>query len=105
MRENSQKWHTATTKAEKQQYVAANERLAQQLSAEIGRKVVKGYDGNWYLDKVGGQMLFDVYPGTTNADKINPLIDQMKENSRLWYSVDTKEERQQYIDANEQIAK
>ena len=67
MKANGQGWANATTQAEKDRYEAANEALAKQLSVELGRPVVKGYDGEWYLDKVGGQKLYDVYPGGTTS--------------------------------------
>lgn len=104
MRLNGRKWNEATSPEEKAQYEAANERLAQQLSAVIGRPVVKGYDGYWYLDKVGGTKLYDIYPGSLDADKVNSLVDQMHENGSLWNQATTQAQKNQYERANEQLA-
>lgn len=43
----------------------ANLALGEQLASKIGRVVVRGNDGVWYLDKVGGLRLYDTYPYST----------------------------------------
>jgi TP901 family phage tail tape measure protein len=35
--------------------------VGQQISAVLGRQVVRGSDGVWYLDRVGGERMYDVY--------------------------------------------
>lgn len=104
MRANGRSWAAATSQSEKDMYSAANERLAQQLSTLLGRPVVKSYDGEWYLDKVGGQKLYDVYPGNVDRDQINSLIDQMHQNGVYWNQATTPEGKEQYSLANERLA-
>ena len=103
MRINGRKWNEATTPEEKAQYEAANERLAQRLSEVIGRNVVKDYSGYWHLDNTSGANLFDVYPGTLDADKINSLVDQMKANGSQWAG-SSPAQRENLERANEQLA-
>ena len=57
MQANSKSWHTAATQEEKNRLVRENEELAEQLSALLGRKVVK-VNGAWYLDSASGPRLF-----------------------------------------------
>ena len=42
-----------------------NLRLGEELQSLIGRTVVRGDDGVWYLDKVGGAQLYTTYPYST----------------------------------------
>lgn len=42
-----------------------NLRLGEELQGLIGRTVVRGDDGVWYLDKVGGAQLYATYPYST----------------------------------------
>lgn len=42
-----------------------NLRLGAELQSLIGRTVVRGDDGVWYLDKVGGAQLYATYPYST----------------------------------------
>lgn len=42
-----------------------NLRLGAELENLIGRTVVRGDDGVWYLDKVGGKQLYSTYPYST----------------------------------------
>lgn len=42
-----------------------NLRLGEELQKLIGRTVVRGNDGVWYLDKVGGAQLYSTYPYST----------------------------------------
>lgn len=103
MRLNGRKWNAAKTPEEKAQYEAANERLAQQLSAIIGRPVVKDYQGFWHLDSATGEKLYDVYPGTLDADKVNSLIDQMQANGSQWAGASSADKKK-IERANEQLA-
>lgn len=43
----------------------ANLALGEQLAKLIGRVVVRGDDGAWYLDRVGGKRLYSTYPYST----------------------------------------
>lgn len=43
----------------------ANLALGEKLARLIGRVVVRGNDGVWYLDKVGGARLYNTYPYST----------------------------------------
>lgn len=58
MSKNGSGWHSAPTKAEKDRLVKANEALAEQLSALIGRPVLKDQAGVWHLDTLTGPRLF-----------------------------------------------
>jgi len=60
MRANAQRWHGATAQ-EREQLNERNRLLATQLQSVIGRTVVRSPDGHWYLDRIGGQRLFDVF--------------------------------------------
>lgn len=64
MKYNSEAHHTADT-AEKARLNKANLGLGSQLSSIIGRTVVRGDDGVWYLDRVGGPKLYETYPYST----------------------------------------
>lgn len=60
MKRNSQEWHTAST--ERKQYLDAdNFRLGTVDLAKYGIRAVRGADGTWYLDRIGGRKLYDVY--------------------------------------------
>lgn len=58
MKSNAASWSTASNP---QALVDQNNQIATQVASLLGRKVVRGDDGVWYLDRVGGQRLFDVY--------------------------------------------
>ena len=64
MKANSQAHHSASTE-EKARLNKANLDLGDELEALIGRTVVRGDDGVWYLDKVGGAQLYTTYPYST----------------------------------------
>ena len=80
MQTNSKGWHTAKTQEEKNRLVKENEDLAEQLSALLGRKVVK-VNGVWYLDSANGPRLFHTgldegYVGgrATGADEVLSVL-------------------------------
>lgn len=60
-----------------------NLRLGEELQKLIGRTVVRGNDGVWYLDKVGGAQLYSTYPYSTYhtggivGDDATPKQDEM----------------------------
>lgn len=60
-----------------------NLRLGEELQGLIGRTVVRGNDGVWYLDKVGGAQLYSTYPYSTYhtggivGDDATPKQDEM----------------------------
>ena len=60
-----------------------NLRLGEELQGLIGRTVVRGDDGVWYLDKVGGAQLYSTYPYSTYhtggivGDDATPKQDEM----------------------------
>lgn len=64
MKANSQAHHAADT-AGKARLNKANLDLGAELQGLIGRTVVRGDDGVWYLDKVGGAQLYTTYPYST----------------------------------------
>ena len=64
MKTNGAKWGNADV-ADKKRLSDANLSLGEQLAKLIGRVVVRGNDGVWYLDKVGGKRLYDTYPYST----------------------------------------
>lgn len=57
--------HRSEDAAGKLRLNKANLALGEQLASKIGRVVVRGNDGVWYLDKVGGLRLYDTYPYST----------------------------------------
>ena len=61
MRVNSSRWHSALSDDERAYYENQNKKIASQVSAILGRKLVIGGDGVWYLDRLGGNRLFDIY--------------------------------------------
>jgi hypothetical protein len=64
MKENSEAHHSADA-AGKKKLNQANLDLGAELQSLIGRVVVRGDDGVWYLDKVGGAQLYATYPYST----------------------------------------
>lgn len=64
MKANSKAHHNASTE-EKARLNKANLELGKELQKLIGRTVVRGDDGVWYLDKVGGAQLYSTYPYST----------------------------------------
>lgn len=61
MKENSAAHHSADA-AGKARLNKANLDLGKQLTSLIGRTAVRGDDGVWYLDRVGGPKLYETYP-------------------------------------------
>lgn len=61
MKVNSSRWHSALSDDERAYYENQNKKIASQISAILGRKLVIGGDGVWYIDRLGGNRLFDVY--------------------------------------------
>lgn len=82
MKANSQAHHNASTE-EKARLNQANLDLGEELQGLIGRTVVRGDDGVWYLDKVGGAQLYSTYPYSTYhtggivGDDATPKQDEM----------------------------
>lgn len=64
MKANS-KQHGSEDDAGKLRLNKENLRLGEELQGLIGRTVVRGSDGVWYLDKVGGAQLYATYPYST----------------------------------------
>lgn len=61
MKENSAAHYSADV-AGKARLNKANLDLGKQLTSLIGRTAVRGDDGVWYLDRVGGPKLYETYP-------------------------------------------
>lgn len=59
MRNNSSRWNNATPEEQKR-LAEENQRLADSL-AQYGIKAVRGADGHWYIDRVGGEKLYEKY--------------------------------------------
>lgn len=57
--------HGSEDAADKLRLNKANLALGEQLAKLIGRVVVRGDDGVWYLDRVGGKRLYSTYPYST----------------------------------------
>lgn len=82
MKANSQAHHNASTE-EKARLNQENLDLGEELQELIGRTVVRGNDGVWYLDKVGGAQLYSTYPYSTYhtggivGDDATPKQDEM----------------------------
>lgn len=82
MKANSQAHHNANTE-EKARLNRENLDLGEELQRLIGRTVVRGDDGVWYLDKVGGAQLYSTYPYSTYhtggivGDDATPKQDEM----------------------------
>ena len=64
MRQNSEKYHGAS-KDVKKKLDEDNVRIANEISSLIGRALVRGTDGVWYLDYVGGPKFYETYPFST----------------------------------------
>lgn len=64
MKANS-KQHGSEDAAGKLRLNKRNLELGEELQKLIGRTVVRGDDGVWYLDKVGGAQLYSTYPYST----------------------------------------
>lgn len=64
MKANS-KQHGSEDAAGKLRLNKRNLELGEELQKLIGRTVVRGDDGVWYLDKVGGAKLYSTYPYST----------------------------------------
>lgn len=82
MKANS-KQHGSEDDAGKLRLNKENLRLGEELQGLIGRTVVRGDDGVWYLDKVGGAQLYSTYPYSTYhtggivGDDATPKQDEM----------------------------
>lgn len=82
MKANSQAYYNASTE-EKARLNRENLDLGEELQRLIGRTVVRGDDGVWYLDKVGGAQLYSTYPYSTYhtggivGDDATPKQDEM----------------------------
>ena len=82
MKANS-KQHGSEDAAGKLRLNKENLRLGAELQSLIGRTVVRGDDGVWYLDKVGGAQLYSTYPYSTYhtggivGDDATPKQDEM----------------------------
>lgn len=64
MKANSEAHHTADTEG-KARLNKANLELGKQFTSITGRTAVRGDDGVWYLDRVGGPKLYETYPYST----------------------------------------
>lgn len=82
MKANS-KQHGSEDAAGKLRLNKRNLELGEELQKLIGRTVVRGDDGVWYLDKVGGAQLYSTYPYSTYhtggivGDNPTPKQDEM----------------------------
>ena len=82
MKANSNSWSGASS-SEKDRLDKENLDLGEKLQKLIGRTVVRGSDGVWYLDKVGGAQLYSTYPYSTYhtggivGDDSTPKQDEM----------------------------
>lgn len=72
MYQNSEEWKRINDEPsslintkKKDDLAARNYDLAQEIENMIGEKLVRGTDGVWYLGKVGGRKLYNVYPAYT----------------------------------------
>jgi len=74
MKTNSQEWFNATD-ARREEMSRQNHAWADEISAIIGRKIMRGDDGVWYLDRIGGTRLYDIYHRGGVAGN-NPTIKQ-----------------------------
>lgn len=82
MKANSRQ-HGSEDAAGKKRLSDRNLELGEELQDLIGRTVVRGDDGVWYLDKVGGAQLYSTYPYSTYhtggvvGDDATPKQDEM----------------------------
>lgn len=85
MQANTNKWHAASPE-ERKRLEQENENYAKQIAEKTGRKVLKSYEGAWYLDEIGGKLLYDQYPGasTSQTAKVTALVARMKSNGQKW---------------------
>lgn len=60
MKANSSAWKTATSDTVKGNLASANETLKDKLASN-GVNAIKGSDGVWYIDYVGGKKLYETY--------------------------------------------
>lgn len=86
MKTNSNSWHNTPEK--QQQAAKENESLARQVQQLIGQSVVKGSDGVWYIGKVGGKRLYDVYHeggrvGVPETLKDDEVFAKLRKNERV----------------------
>lgn len=97
MLDNSSKW---TDDAAGAALAKENEKLGSSLS-KYGVAAVRGADGVWYLDKVGGRQLYDAYENGTltsgrntivstsssdynEEEMVKAIINRMYQNSTVW---------------------
>lgn len=82
MKANSRAWGSASA-SEQKSLADENLGLSKELEKLIGRTVIRGDDGVWYLDKIGGAQLFATYPYSTYhtggivGDDATPKQDEM----------------------------
>lgn len=82
MKANSQAHHNASV-SEQDRLEKRNRSLADDLEKLIGRTLVLGPDGVWYLDRIGGARLYSTYPyssyhtGGVVGDKSTKKQDEM----------------------------
>ena len=61
MKKNSADWWNAS-ETERKELASLNSQLASQLESQIGKDLVRGNDGVWYIGKVGSsELLYDIY--------------------------------------------
>lgn len=82
MKANGSAWNSASA-SEQKSLADENFGLSKELEKLIGRTVIRGDDGVWYLDKIGGAQLFATYPYSTYhtggivGDDATPKQDEM----------------------------
>ena len=82
MKANGSAWNSASV-SERENLADENWNLSKELEKLIGRTVIRGDDGVWYLDKIGGAQLFATYPYSTYhtggivGDDATPKQDEM----------------------------
>lgn len=82
MKANSKAWGSASA-SEQESLADENLGLSKELEKLIGRTVIRGDDGVWYLDKIGGAQLYSTYPYSTYhtggivGDNPTPKQDEM----------------------------
>lgn len=60
MKQNSAEW-LVSSEDRQNELAAKNEQIAKQLEELLGFKLVRGGDGAWYINNVGGALLYDKY--------------------------------------------